>query len=353
MTAPDFTSLPKALLHDHLDGGARVATVLELADAHGYSGLPTTDPDDLAEWFHQQDVGSLPRYLEAFEHTVAVMQTAASLERVAYECALDLSADAVVYAEVRFGPSLHLKRGMRREDALEAVVAGLRRGQTETGLEFGVIVSAMRQESDSLDVVKAASRFVGAGVVGFDIAGPEAGFPVDDHLAACQLARQSGLGITVHAGEHEGPESVWRSIGRCGAERIGHGARIIEDCRVQDGEIVELGGLARTVRDQRIPLEICITSNVHTRLAKTASEHPVGALFRAGFRVTLNTDNRLMSWTKLSREFELAYTEAGISAESLGLITEATLEAGFGDWEARSRLIRDIVRPAYEAERGR
>lgn len=353
MPAPDFTSLPKALLHDHLDGGARVTTVLELAEAEGYAGLPTTDADDLAEWFHQHEAGHLLHYLEAFEHTVAVMQTPAALERVAYECALDLSADGVVYAEVRFGPSLHLKQGMRREDALEAVIAGLRRGGAETGLEVGVIASAMRQERDSLEVAKAASRFVGAGVVGFDIAGPEAGFSVDEHLAACRQARQSGLGLTIHAGEHDGPESVWRAIGRCGAQRIGHGARIIEDCRIVDGEIVELGGLARTVRDQRIPLEICITSNLDTKLVETAGEHPVGALFRAGFRVTLNTDNRLMSSTTQSREFELAYRHAGMSAESLGLITEATLEAGFGDWEVRSRLIRDIVRPAYAAERGK
>ena len=349
MPRPDFVSLPKALLHDHLDGGVRVGTVIELAEESGYGDLPSTDPVDLAEWFHQHDAGHLVEYLKAFEHTVGVLQTPDALERVAYECAVDLSADGVVYAEVRFGPSLHLEQGMRREDALEAVVAGMRRGVGETGLEFGIIAAAMRQEDDSLEVAKAAARFVGLGVVGFDIAGPEIGFPADDHIAACRLAREAGLGLTIHAGEHDGPQSVWRASGRCGAQRIGHGARIIEDCRVVDGEIVGLGGLARTVRDHQIPLEICITSNLHTKIAGSAAEHPVGALVRAGFRVTLNTDNRLMSSTRHSRELDLAYSEAGISLDTLGQITETALRVGFGDWDARSRLIHEVVRPAYEA----
>jgi adenosine deaminase len=303
----------------------------------------------LAEWFHQHDAGHLVEYLKAFRHTVGVMQSPEALERVAYECAVDLWADGVVYAEVRFGPSLHLEQGMRREDALEAVTAGMRRGAGETGLEFGIIAAAMRQDDDSLEVAKAAARFVGEDVVGFDIAGPEVGFPADDHLPACRLARESGLGLTIHAGEHDGPLSVWRASGRCGAQRIGHGARIIEDCRVVDGEIVELGALARVVRDHQIPLEVCITSNLHTRIADSAAEHPAGALIHAGFRVTLNTDNRLMSSTLHSRELELAHNQPGISLATLGEITETALSAGFGDWGARSRLIREVVRPAYAA----
>ena len=347
MQTPDFVALPKAVLHDHLDGGVRVETVLELADEYGYSALPASEPDELSEWFHQGDADHLIEYLEAFEHTVGVLQTADALERVAYESAVDLAADGVVYAEVRFAPSLHLTEHMRREDALEAVIAGLARGAAETGIHADLIATALRQQPDSVDVVRAAAPFAGAGVVGFDLAGPEQGHPPDNHLAACRLARESGLGLTIHAGEHAGPESIWRAVARCGAQRVGHGARLIEDCIVEDGEIVEVGSLARSLRDQRTPLEISITSNLHTKIAHTASEHPVGPLVRAGFAVTLNTDNRLMSSTRMSRELALAHESAGISLAELGDITEETIRAGFGDWDARSRLIRDVVAPAY------
>jgi adenosine deaminase len=345
----DLQSLPKAVLHDHLDGGVRVETVLELADDAGYTDLPASDAKELGDWFHQHDAAHLVEYLEAFEHTIAVTQTSTALERVAYECGVDLADDGVVYAEIRFGPSLHTRQTLKREDAIESVLAGLSRARSETGIEFGVIAAAMRQETDSLEVAAAAARFAGEGVVGFDLAGPEAGFPADDHLAACRLARESGLGLTIHAGEHDGPESIWRALGRCGAQRVGHGALIIEDCRVDGGEIVELGRLARTVRDQRIPLEICITSNLHTNIAETAADHPVGALLRAGFNVTLNTDNRLMSSTSQTQEFTLAAMDVGLPLSVLGDITEATIEAGFGDWAVRSRLIREVVRPAYVA----
>ena len=347
MPTPDFVGLPKAVLHDHLDGGLRVETVMELAEEHGYTALPSSERDELTDWFHQGDADHLIEYLEAFEHTVGVLQTPDALERAAYECAVDLAADGVVYAEVRFGPSLHLTKRMRREDALEAVVAGLARGAVETGIQAEVIATAMRQQPDSLDVVGAAARFVGAGVVGFDLAGPEEGYPPDDHLAACRLARESGLGLTIHAGEHGGPESIWRAVARCGAQRVGHGARLIEDCIIEEGEIVGVGGLARSLRDLRTPLEISITSNLHTKIADSAADHPVGPLLRAGFQITLNTDNRLMSSTRMSQELALAHGSAGISIAELGAITEATIDAGFGDWTGRSRLIRDVVRPAY------
>jgi adenosine deaminase len=352
MEDADIRSLPKALLHDHLDGGLRPATILELADDIGYDALPAREPGALARWFHQEDVEDLVEYLSAFEHAVAVLQTPDALERAAFECALDLNADGVVYAEVRFGPSLHMRRTMGREDAIEAVVAGLARGKKEVGLEHGVIVTAMRHQDDSRAVAAAAALFVGEGVVGFDLAGPEAGYPADDHLAAVRLARESGLGLTIHAGEHDGPESIWRALGRCGAGRIGHGARVIEDCVVRGGRIVELGPLARIVRDQRVPLEICITSNVHTGLADGPADHPVGLLADAGFTVTLNTDNRLMSSTDLTREFSLAHRELGMSIESLGELTAAAIGAGFGDWSARRHLIETVVRPAYTAYGG-
>ncbi len=346
---PDFVALPKALLHDHLDGGLRAATVLELADDAGYGGLPSNDPDTLESWFHRGDSGSLERYLGAFEHTVAVMQSPAAVERVAYEAGIDLAADGVVYAEVRFGPSLLTSRGMPYEDAIEAALAGLARATRATGIIAPLIVTAMRQMPDSERVAQAAVRFVGDGVVGFDLAGPEAGFPADDHLPATRAARRAGLGLTLHAGEGDGPNSIWRAVDRCCAQRIGHGVRIIDDTVRVDGEIVSLGLIATQIRDQRIPLEVSISSNLHTGIASTASAHPIGPLYRAGFRVTLNTDNRLMSGISLSDEYALAHDVLGFTVRELGLLTEAAIEAGFGDYGQRRRLVREVVRPAYAA----
>jgi adenosine deaminase len=348
----DFVALPKALLHDHLDGGLRPVTVLELADAVGYGELPAHDPDALAAWFHQGDSGSLESYLEAFDHTVAVMQTPAAVERVAYEAGVDLAADGVVYAEVRFGPSLLTRRGMDYEDSIEAALAGLSRAQRESGIVAPLIITAMRQLADSEKVAQAASRFIGQGVVGFDLAGPEAGYPADDHLPATRTARRAGLGLSLHAGEGDGPDSVWRALDRCCAQRIGHGVRIIDDTVRVDGEIASLGLVATQVRDQRIPLEVSITSNLHTGIAETALAHPVGPLYRAGFRITLNTDNRLMSGIALSDEYALAHNTLGFTVAELGLITEAAIEAGFGDYAERRRLVREVVRPAYAAAIG-
>ena len=340
--------LPKAVLHDHLDGGLRVETILELADNHGYTELPAADPDGLARWFHQGDSGSLEPYLDAFVHTVGVLQTADALERVAYEAALDLSADGVVYAEIRFGPSLHMEQGLSREDAIEAVLAGLGSASADTGIVTYLIVAALRQFSDSLDVARAATRFAFEGVVAFDLAGHEAGHPADDHLPAVRHASEGGLGLTIHAGEGEGPNSIWRAIARCGAQRIGHGVRIVEDTQMDSGEIVELGALARRVRDQRIPLEICVTSNLHTGIADVPEHHPLGALHRAGFLVTINTDNRLMSAVTMNAEYQLARDSHGLSVADLGQITEQAIVAGFGDWAERERLISDVVRPGYK-----
>jgi adenosine deaminase len=342
-------SLPKAVLHDHLDGGLRVSTVLELADSVGYVGLPSADPQGLAAAFHQGGSGSLEEYLAAFEHTIAVMQTPEALERVAYEAVVDLAADGAVYAEVRFGPSLHRRRGLQREDAIESVLAGLGRAAKETGCVVGLVVTALRDAEDSDEVARAAARFAGAGVVGFDLAGPEAGYPADDHLPACRRAREAGLGLTIHAGEGDGPESIWRAVGRCSAQRLGHGVRIADDAKWEDGEIVALGPLAASVRDQQIPLELCITSNVHTGIAADATGHPFGALRAAGFAVTINTDNRLMSGTTLGDEYALAAANADLDLRGLGEIVERTIRSGFGDWEDRRRLIEDVVRPAYTA----
>lgn len=347
MNEAQLRSLPKVLLHDHLDGGPRVETVVELAEESGYTALPTSDPAELAEWFHQGESGSLERYLDAFVHTTGVMQTADALERVAHEAVLDLAAENVVYAELRFAPSLHLAGGLDRRSAIEAVLMGLKRASLDTGMVTGLIVVALRQSTDSELVAGAATDFAGEGVVGFDLAGPEAGYPADHHIAACRLARESGLALTLHAGEGDGPNSIWQAVGRCGADRVGHGVRIVEDCKVVHGEIQELGAVARMLRDLRVPLEVSITSNLHTAAFPSPRAHPFGALYRAGFAVTLNTDNRLMSGIDLTHEMALAMEAYDLDRGDLLELTTNAIRAGFGDWPTRRRLLEDVIQPAY------
>ena len=349
MTNDLVSTLPKAVLHDHLDGGLRVSTILEIADEEGYRGLPASNESELREWFNQGRSGSLVRYLEAFEHTIAVMQTPEAIRRVAYEAGMDLAADGVVYAEIRFAPSQHRLRGLTREGVIEAALDGFGAAQRETGIVLYAIIDAMRQDTDSEEVVAAAAKFLNSGVVAFDLAGPEVGFPADDYIVACRAAHAAGLGVTIHAGEADGPASIWRAVARCGAQRIGHGVRIVDETILIDGEIVDLAPLARRVRDHRIPLEIAITSNLDTSAYPNAFEHPFGALFRSGFAVTINTDNRLMSGNSLSDEYRLARDTYGLSYADLGATTETALRAGFGDWPTRRQLLTDVVGPAYEA----
>lgn len=347
MSGLDHRALPKALLHDHLDGGLRAATVLELADEHGYDLLPVSDPDGLADWFHQDRAGSLEAYLAAFRHTVAVMQTAPALTRVGYEAVIDLAAAGVVYAELRFGPMLHLQRGMTPPEVVAAVAEGVRQGESEAGTVARLILTALREATDSAAVAELAAASRELGVVGFDLAGPEAGYPPDRHLAACRVARGAGLGLTIHAGEGAGPDSVAAALGSCGAHRIGHGVRIIEDTLVAQGEITKLGRLAAWVRDRQVPLEVAISSNLDTGLYPDVSSHPAGLLHRAGFVVTLNTDNRLMSATDPAREFRLATEHLGFGPADLQAVTEAALLAGFADWPTRRQLLQERVRPVY------
>ena len=345
----DYRAIPKALLHDHLDGGLRVATVIELADEAGYTDLPSTDEDELTEWFHQNESGSLEMYLDSFRHTFGVMQTQDAIRRVAYEAGVDLAADGVVYAEIRFGPSLHIFNGLSREDAIEAFLDGLSAASRETGIVLYGIASALRQETDSEEVAIAAARFVGEGLVGFDLAGPEAGYPADDHEPACRLAVEHGLGLTIHAGEADGIDSMWRALSHCGAQRLGHGARIVDDAVVENGELGDLGSLARRIRDHRVPLEVSITSNLHSGTFEPQIAHPFGALYHAGFNVSINTDNRLMSATAASTEYRLAVEEFGLTAADLAVITTNAIDAGFGDYPTRKRLLDEVVIPAYRA----
>ncbi|MEA2001288.1 MAG: adenosine deaminase [Actinomycetota bacterium] len=337
--------LPKAELHNHLDGGLRVETVIELAAEIGYAGLPTTDPTDLSNWFFQGESGSLETYLAGFEHTVAVMQTTDGIERVAYEAGMDLVADGIIYAEIRFAPMLNTRRGLAREDVLEAALEGLRRATAATGIPIGLIVDAMRDSDQSLADARAAVRFAGQGVVGFDLAGPEKGFPADDHLPACRLARDNGLGLTIHAGEADGPDSIHRAIAKCGADRIGHGIRIVDDAEIFDSKLTQLGGVASLVRDRQIPLEVCPTSNLHT-LGIAPADHPLGLLNRAGFNVTLSTDNRLMSRISLTDEFAFAVEHHGFTNADLHRATVGALHAGFLDYKLRRDLL-GVVDEAY------
>ncbi len=333
--------LPKVLLHDHLDGGLRVETVLELADAVGYRDLPADNPEALAAWFDQGRSGSLERYLEAFAHTVAVMQTPEAVERVAYEAGVDLAADGVLYAESRFAPTLLTEGEMTRVDAMRAALDGFRRASTETGIELRLIADAMRNFDDSLESAIDAIACAPDGVVAFDLAGPEKGFPPDDHLPACRAIREANLGLTLHAGEADGPHSMWAALQRCGAHRIGHGIHIVDDCEIRDGEIVKLGPVARYVRDFQVHLEVAPTSNLHTA-GWTPEAHPIGMLHRAGFNVGINTDNRLMSRVEMSDEFELVQRYHGFTVADLHALTRQAMEAAFCDLDTKQRLLAQV-----------
>lgn len=330
--------LPKIELHNHLDGGLRVGTVLELADQLGYTALPTTDPDQLAAWFYRGKSGSLEQYLAGFEHTIAVMQTANAIERVAFEAGVDLHSDGVIYAEIRFAPVLNTRRGLAREDVIEAALSGLAKATAETGVELKLIVDAMRNFPDSEADARAAARFAGQGVVGFDLAGPEAGYPADAHGAACRIARAGGLHLTIHGGEAAGPQSIAAALDACGADRIGHGIRIVDDIA---RETQAMGPVASAVHEAQIPLEVCPTSNLHT-LDIDAADHPLGFLFERGFNVTLNTDNRLMSDVTLTDEFALAVEHHGFDEAALLQVTLNAANAAFVDAATRSELVAMI-----------
>src|SRR5216117_3247011 len=294
---------PKVLLHDHLDGGLRPATVVELARELKYTGLPTTDAGELATWFHASAAsGSLALYLRGFAHTIAVMQTPESIERVAYECGEDLAKDGVVYAESRYAPVFSTTRGLSLQEVVDAVARGFVRAEARHGITMRQIVCAMRDSTDSLEMARLAVANRDRGVVGFDIAGEEAGYPPKAHVDAFQLCRRENFSITIHAGEAFGPPSIWQALQYCGAHRIGHGVRLVEDMAISEGKVVKLGPLAAYVRDKRIPLELCPSSNVDTGAVPTLADHPIRHFIAQRFRVTVNTDNRLMSHVTLSEE---------------------------------------------------
>jgi len=345
-------SAPKVLLHDHLDGGMRPSTVIELAREQGYDRLPTTDEDELAKWFTRgADRRNLELYLETFAHTVGVTQTKDALIRAAAEAAEDLAADGVVYAEVRFAPELHTEQGLTLDEVVEAVLEGFRVGSADRAITIGTLCTAMRTAAHSYEIAELALRHRDEGVVGFDIAGAEAGFPPSRHLDAFQLAMRESFHITIHAGEAFGLPSIAQALNYCGAERLGHGVRIVDDISFDDDGRPVLGRLAAFVRDRRIALEMCPTSNVNTGAAPSIEEHPIGLLRRLRFRVTVNTDNRLMSDVRLSDEFIKLAEAFGYGIDDMEWLTINAMKSAFWPFEQRLRIINEQIKPRYAALR--
>lgn len=341
-------SLPKVLLHEHLDGVLRPQTIIELAKKLDYDQLPTQDPEELARWFHQgANQGSLPKYLEGFAHTIAVMQNEEALERVAYEQAEDLSHDGVVYFETRFAPLFHTRKGLTHQQVVSAVLKGLERGRKDFGISSGLIICAMRNMDVSLEMAELAVDFRQRGVVGFDLAGEEGGYPPKKHVDAFHYIQRQNFNITVHAGEGFGKESIWQAIQYCGAHRIGHGTRLVDDIAVTDGRVVKLGDLAQYVLDKRIPLEICLLSNVHVGAARSLAEHPFKLFYQEKFRVTLNTDNRLMSNTSMTKEFEAARDTFGLTMDDFEKITINAMKSAFLPYDRRCEFIYSVIKRGY------
>jgi adenosine deaminase len=364
-TPEEIRRAPKVLLHDHLDGGLRPETIVDLAVQTGYDELPTTDVQGLARWFRAAaDSGSLERYLETFAHTVGVLQTHDALVRVAAECAEDLAADGVVYAEVRYAPEQHVDQGLTLEQVVEAVLEGFTQGQQRAAaagrpIRVGTLLTAMRHAARSREIAELAVRYRDGGVVGFDIAGAEAGFPPTRHLDAFEYLRRENSHFTIHAGEAFGLPSIWEALQWCGADRLGHGVRIIDDIETDrdvpgagtdDGQ-VRLGRLASYVRDKRIPLEMCPSSNVQTGAAASIAEHPIGLLRRLSFRVTVNTDNRLMSGTSMSREFQRLVEAFHYDLADLQWFTVNAMKSAFLPFDQRLAIITDVIKPGYAALR--
>ncbi|MFI6574612.1 adenosine deaminase [Nocardiopsis sp. NPDC050513] len=353
LTVEQIRRAPKVLLHDHLDGGLRPSTVVELAREVGYTGLPTYDPGELGVWFREaSDSGSLERYLETFAHTTAVMQTRDALVRVAAEAAEDLAADGVVYAEQRYAPEQHLSAGLTLEEVVEAVQEGLELGEKRAAdqgrsIRTGQLVTAMRHAARSSEIAELAVRYRDAGVSGFDIAGAEAGNPPTRHLDAFEYLRRENFHFTIHAGEAFGLPSIWEALQWCGCDRLGHGVRIVDDITVNENGVPRLGRLAQYVRDKRVPLEMCPSSNVQTAAAESIAAHPIRLLHDLRFRVTVNTDNRLQSGVTLSEEFAKLSEAFSYGWDDLEWFTVNAMKSAFLPFDERLALINGVIKPGF------
>lgn len=357
LTRDHIKRAPKALLHDHLDGGLRPETIVELAAEFGYKGLPTTNVEELGAWIRRgADRLSLPLYLETFDLTVGVMQQRDALVRVASECAQDLAADGVVYAEVRFAPEQHLEAGLSLNEIVLAVQEGFEHGMKEASaagnpIVVGTLLSAMRQAAKSSDIAQLAINHRDNGVIGFDIAGPEDGFPPSRHLEAFHKVHEANFHTTIHAGEAFGLPSIHEALQYCGAERLGHGVRIVDDITREADGTYRLGRLASYVRDRRVPLEMCPTSNVHTGAASSIGDHPIALLKQLRFRVTINTDNRLMSGVTMTDEMENVARAFDYGIEDLQWFTVNAMKSAFWPFDDRLRIIERVIKPRYAALR--
>ena len=347
---PDLVARgPKVLLHDHLDGGLRPSTVIDLADISGYKELPSSNVEKLSEWFHEgANRRDLNLYLETFAHTVGVMQDEYSCHRVAKECAEDLAEDGCVYAEIRFAPSLFTTQKLSVHEVMEAVLSGFSEGSSGTNLTLRTIITAMRTSNDTKTIAEAAVDFRDKGVVGFDIAGREAGYPPTDHLEAFQLLQRENFHFTIHAGEAFGLPSIWEAVQYCGAERLGHGVRIIDDIELDSSGNYILGSLASFIRDRRIPLELCPTSNIHTGAVQSLEEHPIGLLKDLGFRVTVNTDNRLMSNVSMTSELLSLNKAFGWDLDDFSWLTVNAMKSAFLPFDERIHLIEKVIKPGWK-----
>lgn len=355
ITPARIREAPKVLLHDHLDGGLRPATTVDLARDAAYRGLPSEDPHDLAAWFTRgADRKDLGLYLETFVHTVAVLQTPDALERVAAEAVEDYAADGVVYAEVRYAPELSQQRGLGLDEVVAAIDRGLARGAATVAaagepVTVRLILCAMRSAGRSEEIARLAVRQHEAGrCAAMDLAGPEVGHPASDHKAALALAVSAGVPLTLHAGEQAGVASVADAVD-CHAARIGHGVSLAHDLHTGADGAVTPGPVASLVRDRGIPLEMCPTSNVHTGAATSVADHPLDRLRAAGLSVTLNTDNRLMSDVTASSEHAAVAEAFQWGWADLEEVSLTALDAAFCDEHERQRLREQVVSPGYAA----
>lgn len=346
-------NVPKVQLHDHLDGGLRPQTVIDLAKEFKYNNLPTTDAGELSEWFFRgANKGNLVEYLEGFAHTCALMQNKEALERIAYEMMEDMYKDGVCYVETRFAPVFHTDNGLYHEDIINAVLSGLERGKKDFGVGFGLILCGMRNMSNTLEIAELAVNFRNQGIVGFDLAGEEGGFPPKQHLDAFQFIKRENFHITIHAGEAFGKESIWQAIQFCGAHRIGHATRLIEDIVFdKEGNVAALGDLAQYILDSRLPLEICLLSNVHTGAIDKIENHPFPILYKEKFRVFLNTDDRLMSDTTLTKEYMTATELFDINLDDIEKLNLNAMKSAFIPYKERLHYIYNVIKPGFQKMR--
>ena len=353
LTINEIKALPKVELHEHLDGSLRPSTIITLAKERDIV-LPEYDEEKLGAWFRAgAERKSLSLYLESFNITTAVLQDREALARAAEEEIEDLAEDGVVYAEIRFAPSLHTRKGLSMDEVVRSVLDGLQRGKRKTGVEFGLILCAMRNESPeiSLKVAELGAAYSDRGVVGFDLAGDEKGNPAKAHIKAFEYIRRKNFNITIHAGEAFGTESIWQAIQICGAHRIGHGTRLIDDMLTENGRIKKMGSLANFVLDKRIPLEMCLTSNIGTGAAESYDTHPFPLFFKEKFRVFLCTDNRLMSGTTLSKELAIAAEHYDLAIDDIEKITINAAKSAFCHHGKKLSIIYDIIKKGYKEKR--